>query len=134
MGKSKRDIWKDIHKKDMKDEERVKIWLEKKGFEVKDWHRLKRSNKPYDIKAVKNNKRWIIEVKGGERPPIRLKNFKKMLTERNVDMVGLALVIERHPYLLSFNKHVYSAEIASITRKRKVAARKAVETRERQGT
>ena len=129
MGNSKEDVWREIHKKDMKDEERVKKWLEKEGYKVTYWAERKRSNKPYDIKATKDSKKWIVEVKGGSRPPIRLSNFRKMLTEKNVDMVGLALVIDRHPYLLSFNKHVHSADLAWITRTRRKAANRAWKTR-----
>jgi hypothetical protein len=126
-----RERFTKIHDQDIKDEERVKIWLEKKGFKIEDWHNLKRSNKPYDIIAQKGNKRWVIEVKGGKTPPIKLANFKKMLTMKNINMVGLALVIERHPYLLSFNRRTYSSENAWKTIKRRKAARKAVKTRER---
>jgi hypothetical protein len=34
MERSIKEIWQDIHKKDVKDEERVKKWLEKKGFRI----------------------------------------------------------------------------------------------------
>jgi Holliday junction resolvase len=100
MGESKKQIWDEIHEKDVKDEKRVKEWLKRKGFEIKYWHKGKRSNMPYDIKAEKHNKKWIIEVKGGHTPKIKLENFRKMLTDKSVDVVGLALVIDRHPYLI----------------------------------
>jgi hypothetical protein len=134
MGRSIKKIWEGIHKEDILNEEIVVEHLKEKGFKIDEWHELKRSSKPYDILATKNKKKWVIEVKGGKNPPIKLENFRKILSMKNIDVVGLALVIKGHPFLLSFNKHVYSGEIASVTRKRREAAEKAVKTREGQRT
>lgn len=119
MKRSIRKTWEEIHRNDMKDEERVVKYLQKKGFKVPDWHHKKPSNKPYDILATKNKQRWVVEVKGGKNPPVKLENFMKMLNKKNIDMVGLALVIDRHPFLLSYKRYTYLAEKAWIKIRKK---------------
>ena len=100
-------------------ENKVKVWLEKRGFKIEDSHEDKPSNKPYDIIATKNGKKWIIEVKGGKKPSVRLENIITMLNEKKVDMVGLALVIDGHPYLFSYRRYTFLAEKAHETIERK---------------
>jgi hypothetical protein len=116
--KTIKEIFDDIHRTDMKNEERATLWLKKKGFKIRNPRNGKRSSLPFDILATKGRKNWVIEVKGGARPPIKLSNFRKMLTMPKIHMVGVILVISRHPYLLSFNKRTYSAELAWLTRRR----------------
>ena len=119
MGRSIKAIFADIHAKDTKAEGLVKRWLEqKKAFKVLYWHQGKRSNKPYDMLALKNKRRWAIEVKTGAAPPIKLGNFQKLLEMRKIDMIGLVLVVNDYPYLLSYNKRTWRGEKAW-SRKRK---------------
>jgi hypothetical protein len=109
-----------VRQRGIEDEKRVIRYLRKKRFKIehpKD--QVKPSNKPYDILAKKNKTRWAIEVKGGGSPPIKLENFKKMLSIKNIDMIGLALVIDEHPFLLSFNKRTHSGEIAWMRKRKK---------------
>lgn len=119
MAKSIKKIFAKIHETDTLAEEITKKWLEKKRFKIEDWHKNKRSNKPYDILAVKNGKRWAIEVKTGSAPQVKVKNFKQMINRKNIDMFGLVLVIDKCPYLLSYNKRAHSGETAW-TNKRKI--------------
>ena len=110
------EIWAKIREKYPKAEQRAKEWLEKiKGFKIEDWHKGKPSNKPYDILASKRGKLWAIEVKSGKKPTIKLSNFQKLLEMKNVDMIGLILVINNYPHLLLYNKHTYFADKAWIT-------------------
>lgn len=119
MAKSIKERWADIHKKDMEAEELAKEWLEKiKKFKIEYWHEKKRSNKPYDIIAEKDGKKWAIEVKSGISPPIKLKNFKHLLNKKNIDMIGLILIIEGYPHLLHYNKHTYFGEIAWMNKRK----------------
>lgn len=109
-----------VRKRGIEDEKRVIEYLKKKRFKIEHpKNKVKPSNKPYDILAKKNKKKWAIEVKGGGNPPIKLENFKKMLNINKIDIIGLALVIDKHPFLLSFNKRTHSGEIAWIRKRKK---------------
>jgi hypothetical protein len=58
-----------------------------------------------------------IAEKGGKNPSVKLNNFIKMLNKKNIDMVGLALVVKGYPYpfLLSYRRFTHLGEKAQIT-------------------
>ena len=110
---------------------RAEKWLEKHGFRIIESHKGKRSASHYDIKAEKGKDRWVIEVKTGEKPQIKIANLKKMLQEKGYNKLGLALVTKDDVYLLEYKKMTHAGYVAARTRKRKEAANKAWETRRR---
>lgn len=85
-------------------EKTAENWLEKRRFTIDYSHEGKKSAKPYDIKASRGKDRWVIDVKTGEEPSIRIVNFEKMLQEKGYNKVGLALVRGRRVYLLEYKK------------------------------
>ena len=90
-----------------KAEERAMSWLKEHKFTD-----VSRNPKPtgcWDIMARKGNKNWIIEVKTGERPPINIDNFEKMINVKGIDKIGLALVTEKYIHLLEYPKQRFAA-------------------------
>jgi hypothetical protein len=95
-------------------------WLGKRGFHIDYSHEGKKSNLPYDIKATKRKERWVIDVKSGKAPFVKIPNFAKMLEEEGYNRVGLALVEGRRVYLLQYRKMSLAGEKAAETRRRRV--------------
>ena len=115
-------------------EKKVVQWLRKRGYDIRYWHDGKKSNLPYDILAIKGNERWVIDVKTGNKPSVNISNIEKNLNDvklKRYNKIGLALVSDKYPwpYLFEYKKMSQAGYLASRTKKRRNAARKAVETR-----
>ena len=105
----------------------VTNWLRARGYKIVDEHAGKASNKPYDIKAYKGREKWIIEVKNGNAPPVKIENFVKMLGEKGFNKIGLALVHGKDVFLLEYNKMSWAGIKASRKFNHREAAKKAWE-------
>ena len=97
----------------------VEKWLKKRRFHIDYSHKGKKSNLPYDIKATRGKERWVIDVKSGEKPLIKIPNFEKMMEETGYNKVGLALVKGKRVYLLEYRKMSLAGIKAAETRRRK---------------
>lgn len=95
---------KDAPKKGTQAEKFADKWLKERKFTIDYSHKGKKSAKPYDIKATRGKDRWVIDVKTGEEPTIKISNFERMLQEKGYNKVGFALVRGRHVYLLEYKK------------------------------
>jgi HJR/Mrr/RecB family endonuclease len=110
--KKQAQLLAEIRKKGKRAEKIAVEYLVHKGFTLEDWHRGKPSNKPYDILMWEKGRRWAFEVKGGERPAIRLANIRTLLDDKGIEMIGIVLVVRKEPYLFSYNKHSLYGERA----------------------
>ena len=124
------EVLRNIRKTGRTAEKRAVNWLERdRGFEVTYWHRGKPSNKPYDIRALKEGEEWIFEVKGGDTGQISLKNLEAMYKEC-VNRIGLIFVPNqrRVPFLFELRKMTHARHLAGATmgpRRRTLASQKA---------
>ena len=111
-------------------EQIVVRWLKKKGYHIDYSHRGKKSNLPYDILATKGKEKWVIDVKSGNKPQVKIQNIEKMIEKTpGYNTVGLALVGEDGIYLLQYNKWTKFGEKAAKTRKLSQAGKKSWVTR-----
>ena len=69
-------------------EDSAKKWLEGRKFSV-DESFSKPHNDYFDILAHRGRVKWIIEVKGGEKPKVAINNLAKMVDTPNINKVGL---------------------------------------------
>jgi len=115
--------------KGTKAEELVKNWLEKRNYRIDYWHKNKKSNKPYDIKASKGKEHWVIDVKTGLKPSVNISNIEKNLGEIGYNKIGLALVRKNIVYLFEFKKMSDAGRKAALTKKYKNAGKESWETR-----
>jgi hypothetical protein len=102
-------------------EMQVEKWLIKRRFTNVKGHEGKKSALPYDITAQKGKEKWVIDVKTGDKPGIRISNFEKMLQMKGFNKVGFALVPESRPYriyLLEYKKMSLAGSKAAETRKK----------------
>ena len=110
------------------------MWLERKGYNIDYWHGNKKSNLPYDILASKGEERWVIDVKTGDKPGVNISNIAKILKSaklKGYNKIGLALVVEKKPwpYLFEYRKMSEAGRNADLTRRRRIAGKKAADTR-----
>jgi Holliday junction resolvase-like predicted endonuclease len=121
-----------VAREGIKGEVEAENWLREHDFHITESHAGKAHAGHYDIKAKKGKDKWIIEVKTGESPQIRVANFRKMLQEKGFNKIGLALVTEGEVHLLEYKKMRLAGYKAARTKGpkvRKEAAKKAWETR-----
>lgn len=112
---------RDASDKGTRAEIEVEKWLRKRHFINVEGHEGRKSALPYDITAEKGKDRWVIDVKTGEKPGIRISNFEKMLQMKGFNKVGFALVPETKPkrvYLLEYRKMSLAGIKAAETRKK----------------
>ena len=115
-------------------EMKVEKWLEKKGYTIDDSHKGKKSNLPYDILATKGKARWVIDVKSGEKPLVKIQNIRKMIDETpGYNKIGLAFVGEDYIYLFEFRKWSKYGDDAAETRKWRKAGTLSWKTRRKRG-
>jgi Holliday junction resolvase len=96
----------------------VEKWLRKKGYTIDDSHKGKKSNLPYDILATKGKARWVIDVKSGEKPLVKIENIRRMIYETHgYNKIGLAFVGEDYIYLFEFRKWSKYGHDAAETKK-----------------
>jgi hypothetical protein len=74
-------------------ERKVEDWLVGRGFTIKEWFPRAQAGY-YDIKAMKNKEKWIIEMKTGTNPRLSIANFLRMFSEKGFNRVGLAIATE----------------------------------------
>ena len=130
---------KEAAKKGLLAEKRVARWLIDRGWTHIHYHRRHHAG-PFDIDCKKKGESWLIEVKTGEKPSVKIANLVRMLeAKRNdrVDKAALTFVPSnvRKPLLMfAMDKPKYVALKASIKRAGSEAARKAWRTRRRSQT
>jgi hypothetical protein len=108
----------------------VEKWLKKKGYTVDYSHEGKKSNLPYDILATKGKARWVIDVKSGNKPLVKIENPRRMIYETpGYNKIGLAFVGQDYIYLFEFRKWSKFGDDATETRKWRNAGKKSWETR-----
>ncbi len=74
-------------------------WLRKAGFtNIQSFP--KRHNHPFDVTAERGREYWVIEIKGGEKPGVRIRNLLKMYSKPGVTKLGLLFVVEGDEPLL----------------------------------
>jgi Holliday junction resolvase-like predicted endonuclease len=128
---------KEVPKKGLLAEKRVARWLIDRGWTDVHYHRRQHAG-PFDIDCKKGRESWLMEVKTGEKPAVKIANLIRMLeTKQNgrVDKAALifAPINVRKPLLMFvMDKAKYVALKASAKRAGSQAARKAWRTRRRQ--
>jgi hypothetical protein len=106
-------------------EMKVENWLRKKGYTIDYSHEGKKSSKPYDIPATKGKAKWVIDVKSGDKPLVKIRNIEKMIYETpKYNKIGFAFVGNDYIYLLEFKKWSKYGDDAAKTRKRRAAGKK----------
>lgn len=108
---------KALSEEGVKGEIKAEKWLKDHGFEIIESHEGKRKAGYYDIKAKKGKDNWIIEVKTGDTPKIKIANFEKMLDEKGFNKIGIALVTKDNVHLLEYKKMTFAGLKAWKTRK-----------------
>lgn len=97
----------------------VEDWLKKRGYTIDYSHGGRKSNLPYDILATRGKERWVIDVKSGEKPLVKISNFERMIEENpGYNKIGLALVSGKRVYLLEYKKMTRAGEDAWETRRK----------------
>jgi hypothetical protein len=91
-------------------------WLKHKGFRV-----LKEFRGPhndyFDALAEKDKEKWIVEIKGGDKPSIRISNVGRMIDTKGIDRVGLLFLPEGQvPFLFELSRRRYAGWKASETK------------------
>jgi Holliday junction resolvase-like predicted endonuclease len=130
---------KEAAKKGLLAEKRVARWLIDRGWTHVHYHRRHHAG-PFDIDCKKKGESWLIEVKTGEKPPVKIANLVRMLEAKRDDRVDKAALIfapsnVRKPLLMFvMDKPKYVALKASIKRAGSEAATKAWRTRRRSQT
>lgn len=106
--------------KSKKAEARAVAWLrDERKFKITGWHENKASNKYYDVKASKDNQKWIMEVKSGKKPSIKIENILKMIATKEINKLGLIFIpnLTDIPILFELNKMTHAALKAWIKRR-----------------
>jgi hypothetical protein len=115
-------------------EEQGKKWLRKRRFKIV-WGSRKPHNDPYDVEAIKDGMKWIIEIKGGVEPSVNVANLERMYEQRDANMLGLLFVRKREPfYLFELPKIRVAGQKDSIRKGKKmesIAGRKSWKLRKR---
>lgn len=130
---------KKVAKKGLLAEKRVARWLIDRGWTHVHYHRRHHAG-PFDIYCKKNGESWLIEVKTGEKPQVKIANLVRMLEAKREDRVDKAALIfapsnGMKPLLMFvMDKPKYVALKASVKRAGSEAATKAWRTRRRSQT
>lgn len=99
-------------------------WLKRRGF--KPLHEFKGPHGDYfDVEGQFKGKRWMIEIKGGGKPKIRIANLTRMYETRSVDKLGILFVLEKEPYMLFELSKMSLAGLLSSKTKGKAVERRA---------
>jgi Holliday junction resolvase-like predicted endonuclease len=128
---------KEAAKKGLLAEKRVARWLIDRGWTDVRYHRHQHAG-PFDIDCKKGGESWLIEVKTGEKPSVKIANLVRMLeTKRNgrIDKAALIFVpsnVKKPLLMFVLGKRNYVALKASIKRAGSEAAIKAWRTRRRE--
>jgi len=102
-------------------EELAVEWLEGRGYKDIKWHENKASNEYFDILASKDNEQWIIEVKSGKEPSIKIENIVKMIDRPKTNKIGLIFIPNENetPIFFELNKMSHAGLKAWKTRRKK---------------
>jgi hypothetical protein len=117
-------------------ERRAAKWLQRHHWDIPN-PPSKRHRGYYDIRGTKCGEEWLVEVKSGANPNVKIKNLTKMLDDKTTQKVALLFMLEGSratPLLFELSRKEYAAWKASDVKGReeeRMAGRKAKLTRQR---